>query len=107
VKQFLPSIAAGALLTCALVRFAEESLWMLPGLWAMLFSLGVFASCRLLPRATFWSGVYYLVAGFAALAFARDAAAFSPWAMVGTFGVGQLLTAGILYFTLERPHVEP
>ena len=107
VKQFLPCIAVGALLTCALVRFAPESLWMLPGLWAMLFGLGVFASCRLLPKATFWSGVYYLVAGVGALAFAREAAAFSPWAMAGTFGVGQLVTAGILYFTLERHDVEP
>jgi hypothetical protein len=107
VKQFLPCIAAGGLLTCAMVRFAEEGLWMLPGLWAMLFSLGIFASCRLLPKATFWSGVYYLVAGVAALAFAQGDAAFSPWAMAGTFGLGQLLTAGILYYTLERPHAEP
>ena len=38
---------------------------MLPGLWQILFSLGVFASCRLLPRATFGVAVFYLVAGLA------------------------------------------
>ena len=104
VQQFLPSIAAGGLLTCTMIGFAPECLWMLPGLWATLFSLGIFASCRLLPKATFWAGVYYLLAGAAALAIARGEAAFSPWAMAGTFGVGQLLVAAILYLTLERPH---
>ena len=73
----------------------------------MLFSLGIFASCRLLPKATFWAAVYYLVAGVAALAMGREEAALSPWAMAGTFGVGQLLTAAILYFTLERTHGQP
>ncbi len=102
VEQFLPCLAAGGLLTCAAVMFAEESLWMLPGLWAVVFSLGVFASCRLLPGLTFWVAVYYLAAGIAALALARGEHAFSPWAMAGIFGVGQLLAAAVLYFTLER-----
>jgi hypothetical protein len=104
VGQFLPCIAAGALVTVAMARFAAESLWLLPGLWSVLFSLGIFASCRLLPKATFWAGVYYLVAGTAVLALARGESAFSPWAMASTFGAGQLLTAAILYYTLERNH---
>jgi hypothetical protein len=101
-RQFLPSIAAGALLTMVLAFMSQESLWMLPGLWAILFSLGVFASCRLLPKATFWVGVFYLLAGCLVLAFAQGELALSPWLMAGTFGFGQLLTAAILYWTLER-----
>ena len=93
---------AGGLLTYAVATFATESLWMLPGLWAVVFSLGVFASCRLLPRQIFWIGIYYLVAGIAVLSLARKEAAFSPWAMAATFGVGQLAAAAILYFALER-----
>ncbi len=104
VQQFAPCVAAGGLLTVAVARLAPEAAWMLPGLWAILFSLGIFASCRLLPKATFWAAVYYLAAGVAALAWARGGAALSPWAMAGTFGVGQLLTAAILYVTLERDH---
>jgi hypothetical protein len=77
---------------------------MLPGLWQVLFSLGVFASCRLLPRATFGVGVFYLAAGLACLALARDDLALSPWAMGLPFGVGQLLAATVLYRTLERHH---
>ncbi len=106
VEQFLPCVVAGASITCALVMYAPESLWMLPGLWAIVFSLGVFASCRLLPGLVFLVATYYLVAGVAALVLARGDAAFSPWAMAATFGVGQLLAAAILYFTLERSDAE-
>lgn len=102
VEQFLPCLAAGALMTLVLVSVAEEILWILPGLWAILFSLGVFASCRLLPRPTFWVGVFYLLAGGFCLWWGRGTHAFSPWLMGGTFGLGQLLTATILYWTLER-----
>jgi hypothetical protein len=75
---------------------------MLPGLWAICFSLGVFASCRLLPRPVFWVGVHYLVSGTIVLAIGNGTYALSPWLMAGTFGVGQLLAAGILYYSLER-----
>lgn len=104
VEQFLPCILAGALLTLVLVLYSWNSLWMLPGLWSMLFGLGVFAACRLLPRPIFWVAAYYVIAGAHCLALANGASAFSPWTMVGTFGVGQLATAAILYLTLERKH---
>jgi hypothetical protein len=102
LEQFLPCLAAGGLLTFVLVRFAGESLWMLPGLWQILYSLGVFASCRLLPRATFAVAVFYLASGLTCLALARGPAALSPWAMGLPFGFGQLLAAAVLYRTLER-----
>lgn len=102
VEQFLPCLAAGAVLTAVLVRSASETVWMLPGLWSIVFSLGIFASWRLLPRPALCVAVYYLAAGAVCLATARDEWALSPWAMAGTFGVGQTLSASILYITLER-----
>ena len=106
VEQFVPCLAAGALLTLVLVRTAPECLWMLPGLWQVLFSLGVFASCRLLPKATFGVAVFYLLAGALTLALARGEYAFSPWAMGLPFGLGQLFAAAVLYRTLECHDVE-
>jgi hypothetical protein len=106
VGQFLPCIVAGGLLMLVLFYHVPEALWMLPGLWCILFSLGVFASWRLLPKATFWIAVHYLAAGIVCLMFARGEYAFSPWAMALPFGVGQLAAAGILYWTLERPDGE-
>jgi hypothetical protein len=102
VEQFLPSLVVGGLLTAVIVQRAIESVWMLPGLWALLFSLGIFASCRLLPRAVLIAGAWYLVGGVLALAWGQGEYALSPWIMGTTFGIGQLLTAVILHITLER-----
>ena len=63
VEQFLPSVAAGTIMTLLLVRSVPSVLWMLPGLWQIIFSLGVFASCRFLSRAMVAVGVWYLSAG--------------------------------------------
>jgi len=95
-EQFIPAGAAGALMTFVLFRFAPDSLWMLPGLWQIVFSLGFLASCRSLPRPMYAVGVWYLAAGLTCLALASGADAFSPWAMSIPFGVGQLAMAAIL-----------
>jgi hypothetical protein len=97
MEQFLPPLVAGLLLTVVLVRCASSSAWMLPGLWQVLFSLGVFASCRFLPRQLFAVGVWYLAAGLGCLVLGPGRA-LSPWAMGVPFGVGQLLVALVLRF---------
>jgi hypothetical protein len=104
VEQFLPCTIAGAVLTFVVALRALESAWILPGLWGVLFSLGIFASSRLLPRQVVWVGLYYLTSGALSLAFAQGAMAFSPWVMGCTFGGGQFLAAMVLYLTLERNH---
>ncbi len=104
VEQFVPSLIAGGMLTAVVVRFTPSAAWMLPGLWAMAFSLGVFASRRFLPGAIFWVGAFYMLAGMVCLALGQAEAALSPWTMGLTFGAGQFLSAGILYWTLERNH---
>ena len=102
VGQFLPSVVAGGLVTYVLYQLPPSGLWMLPGLWSIFFSLGILASYRVLPKATFWVGVFYMAAGVLSLAWARDEFAFSPWAMGVPFGIGQFTSAAILYWTLER-----
>ena len=102
VAQFLPAAAAGVLLTAVLVLFAPATLWMIPGLWQIIFSLGVFASCRFLPRASYGVGAWYLATGLACLIWARDANAFSPWGMGLPFGFGEVLAAAVLYLNVEQ-----
>src|ERR1051325_8074209 len=51
IEQFIPCLVAGAMVTAVMVRFAPQQAWMLCGLWPILFSLGIFASRRLLPRS--------------------------------------------------------
>ncbi len=96
-EQFLPAIVAGLLLTVVLLRYAGTSLWMLPGLWQIVFSLGVFASCRFLPRAMFIAGIWYLCCGLMVLAIGEGRSALSPWTMGVPFGIGQLLVAAVLH----------
>ena len=98
VTQFLPAVMVGFLLTVVMMRAAAEECWMLPGLWELIFSLGVFASCRFLPRQMFAVGVWYLAAGLFCLAAASTTRALSPWMMGIPFGVGQLAVAAVLQF---------
>jgi ABC-type cobalamin transport system permease subunit len=97
VEQFLPSAGAGSLMTFVLVRFAPGALWMLPGMWQVIFSLGIFSSCRFLPRPMIAAGLWYLSTGLVCMALA-DNRALSPWAMGVPYGAGQLLVAAILLF---------
>jgi len=80
-----------------LFRYVAGSLWMLPGLWQIIFSLGVFSSCRFLPRPMISAGVWYLFSGLCCISLG-DARAFSPWTMGISYGAGQLLVAAILLF---------
>jgi len=97
VEQFLPSAGAGSLLSIVLFLFVPKALWMLPGMWQLIFSLGVFSSCRFLPRPMIAAGLWYLTTGLVCIALA-DARALSPWAMGIPYGVGQLLVAAVLLF---------
>jgi hypothetical protein len=102
LEQFLPAIVAGLLVTVVIARYASQSLWMLPGLWQLIFSLGVFASCRFLPRPLFGVGVWYLAAGLTCLALNSPERALSPWAMGIPFGIGQLLVGSVLQFGYKQ-----
>ncbi len=95
VEQFLPAVGAGLLITVVLVHFAPAALWMLPGLWQVIFSLGIFSSCRFLPRLMIAAGGWYLITGLVCISLG-DSRALAPWTMGLAYGAGQLLVAGIL-----------
>ena len=103
IEHLLPALAAGLLLTFVLFRFAEETVWMLPGLWMMLFGLGIHASRRLLPRFSGLIAGHYLASGLFVLSL-REWAAFNPWTMGAVFGLGQLMAAGLLRLQEGRGH---
>ena len=97
IEQFLPSVLAGALITTVLFLYAPSALWLLPGIWQVIYSLGVFASCRFLPRRLMIAGAWYLMTGLICIG-CGNARALSPWAMGIPYGAGQLLVAGILFY---------
>jgi len=97
-ESFLPAIVAGALVTLILFRSAPRELWMLPGLWQIFYGLGIFASCRFLPRQMFAVGAWFLATGSLCLTTGTGMHALSPWEMGFPFGIGQLLVAAVLKF---------
>ncbi len=96
VEQFLPAIGTGLLVTIVLVVSQPQLVWLLPGIWQIVYALGVFSSCRFLPRPIFAAGAWYLFTGLVCFGLG-SAYALSPWTMGLSFGVGQLLVAAILF----------
>lgn len=101
VEQFLPAVAAGALTTLVLAIYVPSVAWILPGLWQIVFSLGIFSSLRFLPKGIVVAAAWYLFTGLFCLSLG-SARALSPWAMALPFGVGQFLVAGILFLTTRE-----
>src|ERR1700733_7901749 len=101
-ESFLPPIAAGVLVTLVLVRSAPRDLWMLPGLWQIFYGLGIFASCRFVPRQMLAGGGWFLATGALCLTAGLGDHALSPWEMGFPFGIGQLLIAAVLKFSYRE-----
>jgi hypothetical protein len=102
VGQFLPSLIGGAAMTVCLAHLSAALVPLLPGLWAICFGIGIFASRPYLPRASGWIALLYYAAGFALLWLATGPGTLSGWSIGGTFGAGQLLAAVVLWWNLER-----
>jgi hypothetical protein len=98
VAQFLPAGVAGAMLPIVLLRAPREVFWMLPGLWQIIFSLGVFASCRCLPRRMLFVGAWFLLTGMGCIALGSSRA-LAPATMAGAFAVGMAMVAAIHYYS--------
>ncbi len=102
IGQFLPSMVGGAAMTVCFTHLSAALVPLLPGLWAFCFGIGTFASRPYLPRASGWIALFYYAAGFALLWIAGGLEPLTGWWVGGTFGVGQLLAALVLWWNLER-----
>ncbi len=98
IEQFLPATAASFFMPLLLVHFVPENTWMMPGLWQLFVSLGIYASLHNLPRSMFYAGAFYLISGFTCLLWASQTHELSPWLMGVPFLIGQSLMAVLLYF---------
>ena len=96
LRQFVPCLVAGGIVTAVLVREPwRASVGLLPGLWAILFSLGIVASLPYLPRLTAVIAAWYFLAGV--VLFSLDVEALGGWAVGVPFGLGQLFSAVVLH----------
>ena len=101
-QQFLPFVLVGGLLTLVFIQDVSQSLWMLPGLWQILFGLGLFSLRRLFPQPIIFIGAFYVLCGL--LNISGSIPHFSPLSMAIPFSIGQASSAFVLYWYLERHH---
>jgi hypothetical protein len=106
VGQFLPSVVGGAAMTVCFAHLSAALVPLLPGLWAICFGMGTFASRLYLPKASGWVALFYYAAGFSLLWIARGPGPLTGWWVGGVFGVGQLLAGLVLWWNLERPEID-
>ena len=110
VRQFTPCLAVGATVTWFVLERQPELLWLLPGLWQMLFGLGNLAAARFFPTPAAAVGAMFLVTGACCLWLGERALA--PWAMALPFAAGQLALAAIIWRhqrneAAQKPRTEP
>lgn len=98
--QFLPCLLVGIVVTWFVAARLPGQLWLLPGLWQLLFGLGNLAAHRLLPLPGVFIGIAFLATGTCCLWF--EERALEPWAMGLPFASGQLALAAILWWHHER-----
>ena len=106
IECFMPAAAAAFFLPLFLLRFEPGAIWLMPGLWQLLVSLGIFASVRSLPRSMALAGGWYFLSGFVCLLWASGSHTLSPWMMGVPFFLGQMLMAAILHFSSQVSHEE-
>ena len=90
-QQLVPALGVGVAIAPLLWGQAE----LLPGIWTMLFGVGLLSSAPYLPGHIRLLGLFYLAAG-AVMAHAAGIGLSSPWPMGLTFCGGQLVAAAIL-----------
>ncbi len=100
--QFGPSVAAGFVISAVFIFMDDSSIVYLPGIWAMLFSLGIFSMRPYLPRMIGYVALFYLAAGSGLLCLVHYNLSFSPWGMGVTFGAGHIFAALILRLDIKR-----
>jgi hypothetical protein len=105
IAQFLPAAIAGAVLPFVLLYVAPSVLWVLPGLWQVIFSLGVFASCRCLPRPMLLVGAWFLFTGFACIALGNNRA-LAPATMSLPYTIGMAMVAAIHSLSAKEVSVD-
>ena len=101
--QFLPAAVGAAVLTASFAHVSPQLIALLPGIWAICFGVGIFASRPYLPRMSGFVALFYFTVGSLLLWTTRIDAPPAGWHVGATFGVGQLMAAAVLYWELERP----
>jgi hypothetical protein len=104
--QFVPCVVGGLFFTVALRSQLEHCIGLMPGLWAVLYGLGLFSARPYLPRATGWVALYFLTAGVLLISFLPVTVMPTAWSVGGVFCVGQIGLAWVLHRNERREVID-
>jgi len=99
--QFLPCMLAGCIITIFFIFYDNNLLKYLPGLWALIFGMGIIAMRPYLPSSIIYVGFFYILAGCFLLYLTKYNLSLSPWGMGLTYSIGHFLSALILYIYIK------
>ncbi|MFA7604562.1 MAG: hypothetical protein WCY29_16305 [Novosphingobium sp.] len=99
LRIVVPGTVMAAAVPIAVLAYAPQACWIVPGFWQMLIGLVTFGSYPLMPRRIVLPGAWFLLSGLAGLFLAGQQGSLSP-ALVGLpFVIGHL---GIAWTLFER-----
>jgi hypothetical protein len=108
-RQIAPSLLVGFVLTLLIAAHTLEQpegsndlMWALPGVWSMIYGLGLFSCHKHLPSQALGVAVCFLFAGILILAYNWSTRELAGWQMIVSFGLGQSYLAIVLFWNLER-----
>ncbi len=102
MTQFIPMIIAGAIITLFFTLNGDVTTPFLPAIWAMIFSLGIFNIRPYLTNLTIISAAFYLLCSVFLFYLKSYNLNLLSFGMGLTFGFGQIISAIILYLSIEK-----
>jgi hypothetical protein len=97
----VPGTIMAAAIPAAVLAYAPQACWIVPGTWQMLIGLVAFGSYPLMPRRIVWPGAWFILSGAAGLLLAGRQGGLSPILVGAPFVVGHF---GIAWALFERKH---
>ena len=102
IRQFIPGIAAGAIITSGIISFYPVGIYLLPGIWSICFALSIFSIIPYFLQTAVWIAIYYFIAGFVLIYLSSIGKSFSEWGMGLTFGCGHISLGILIFLSLEK-----
>lgn len=97
-EHLMPPVFVNLVVTILFIKFSDDALNALPGLWLLLASLACFALAASVGNRMRMVGVWYFLSGATVLVIGlKDSGAeISPWVLGVPFLIGQLSMAAVL-----------
>lgn len=102
MTQFIPMIIAGAIITLFFTFNGESTIPFLPAIWALIFSMGIFNVRPYLTNLTIIPAVFYILSSIFLFYLRLYNINLLSFGMGFTFGMGQILSALTLYWSIEK-----